>query len=144
MVGIGIQAARGIKSTRMRNRTTACTIPEMGERPPLLTLAAVRAIAPVAGIVHALVLLLVLVVLMPCAAWIPMPVIAAVLFVVAYNMSEWRHFVGICKKSPVKDIVVLSLTFVLTVVFNLIVAIAVGLVLAAILNRGLHRVKDGE
>ncbi len=100
--------------------------------------------SPISGMVHAVVLFLILVLLMPLAAWIPMPTIAAVLFIVAYNMSEWRHFLGICKKSPAKDIVVLTLTFVLTVVFNLIVAIAVGLVLSAILNRGLHCTKDSE
>ena len=77
--------------------------------------------------VHAIVLLLVLVVLMPYAAWIPMPVIAAVLFIVAYNMSEWRHFVSICKKAPIYETLVLVLTFALTVVFDLVVAIAVGL-----------------
>ena len=85
--------------------------------------------SPVSGMVHAVVLLLVLLVLMPYAAWIPMPVIAAVLFIVAYNMSEWRHFVGICKKAPFYEILVLVLTFVLTVVFDLVVAIAVGLAL---------------
>lgn len=100
--------------------------------------------SPISGMVHAVVLFLILVLLMPLAAWIPMPTIAAVLFIVAYNMSEWRHFLGICKKCPVKDILVLSFTFALTVVFNLVVAIAVGLVLSAILNRGLHRTKDGE
>ncbi|MBR3894844.1 MAG: sodium-independent anion transporter [Clostridia bacterium] len=83
--------------------------------------------SPISGIVHALVLLLVLVVLMPFAAWIPMPVIAAVLFIVAYNMSEWRHFVAICKSAPIFETLVLVLTFVLTVVFDLVVAIAVGL-----------------
>ena len=83
--------------------------------------------SPVSGMVHALVLLLVLVVFMPYAAWIPMPVIAAVLFMVAYNMSEWRHFVAICKKAPIYETLVLVLTFVLTVVFDLVVAIAVGL-----------------
>lgn len=83
--------------------------------------------SPVSGIVHALILLLVLVVLMPYAAWIPMPVIAAVLFMVAYNMSEWRHFVSICKKAPIYETLVLVLTFVLTVVFDLVVAIAIGL-----------------
>ncbi len=83
--------------------------------------------SPVSGIVHALVLLLVLVIFMPYAAWIPMPVIAAVLFMVAYNMSEWRHFVSICKKAPIYETLVLVLTFVLTVVFDLVVAIAVGL-----------------
>jgi SulP family sulfate permease len=85
---------------------------------------------PVAGMVHAVVLLLFLVVLMPVAKLIPMPIIAAILFMVAYNMSEWREFVGICKKGRVGDIAVLVLTFVLTVVLNLVVAIAAGLVLA--------------
>ena len=83
--------------------------------------------SPISGIVHALVLLFVLVVFMPYAAWIPMPVIAAVLFIVAYNMSEWRQFVAICKRKSVFDIIVLVLTFVFTVVFDLVVAIAVGL-----------------
>ena len=88
---------------------------------------------PVAGMVHAVVLLLVLVVLMPYAALIPMPTIAAILFVVAYNMSEWREFVAIVKRSPKSDVLVLVVTFVLTVVFDLVVAIAVGLVLATVL-----------
>ena len=88
---------------------------------------------PVAGMVHAAVLLLVLVLLMPYAAWIPMPVIAAILFMVAYNMCEWRQFVRICKTAPASDILVLVLTFVLTVVFDLVVAIEVGMVLSAIL-----------
>lgn len=88
---------------------------------------------PVAGIVHALVLLLILVILMPYAAWIPMPAIAAILFMVAYNMCEWRHFVEICKKAPKSDILVLVLTFVLTVVFDLVVAIEIGLLVAVIL-----------
>lgn len=83
--------------------------------------------SPVSAIVHAAVLLAVLVLLMPYAAWIPMPVIAAVLFMVAYNMSEWRHFVAICKKMPLYDTAVLVLTFVLTVAFDLVVAISVGL-----------------
>ena len=88
---------------------------------------------PVSGMVHALVLLLVLVVLMPLAAWIPMPIIAAILFVVAYNMCEWRHFVEICKTAQPADILVLVVTFVLTVVFDLVVAIEVGMLLAVIL-----------
>ncbi len=88
---------------------------------------------PVAGIVHALVLLLVLVVLMPYAAWIPMPVIAAILFMVAYNMCEWRQFVKICKTAPKSDITVLVLTFALTVIFDLVVAIEIGLLVAAFL-----------
>lgn len=84
---------------------------------------------PVAGMIHSLILLLVLLFLMPYAALIPMPAIAAILFVVAYNMSGWREFVKIfgCKK--IADIVVLLVTFVLTVIFDLVVAIAVGLAL---------------
>lgn len=89
--------------------------------------------SPVAGIVHAVVLLLFLLVLMPVAKMIPMPIIAAILFMVAYNMSEWRHFVSICRFSPKSDILVLVVTFVLTVVFDLVVAIAVGLILACVL-----------
>ena len=88
---------------------------------------------PISGMVHAVVLALFLVVLMPVAKLIPMPIIAAILFMVAYNMSEWRHFVHICKFSPKSDVIVLVATFVLTVVFDLVVAIAVGLVLAALL-----------
>ena len=88
---------------------------------------------PIAGMVHAVVLLLILVVLMPYAALIPMPTIAAILFMVAYNMSEWRHFVRLCKTSPKSDILVLVTTFVLTVLFDLVIAIEVGIVMAAIL-----------
>ena len=88
---------------------------------------------PVSGIVHAVVLLLVLVVLMPYASLIPMPVIAAILFMVAYNMSHWHAFVQVLKTAPKSDIIVLVLTFVLTVVFDLVVAIAVGIVLACVL-----------
>ena len=88
---------------------------------------------PISGIVHAIVLLLILVVLMPYAAWIPMPVIAAILFMVAYNMCEWRQFVKICKTAPKSDVAVLILTFVLTVVFDLVIAIEVGLLVAVFL-----------
>lgn len=82
---------------------------------------------PVSGMVHAVVLLLILVILMPYAAWIPMPVIAAILFIVAYNMCEWREFVHICKTENWTTVLVLVLTFLLTVIFDLVVAIAVGL-----------------
>lgn len=88
---------------------------------------------PIAGMVHAVTLLLILVVLMPYAALIPMPTIAAILFMVAYNMSEWRKFVRLCKTAPKSDIIVLVLTFLLTVIFDLVVAIEVGILLAAIL-----------
>lgn len=89
--------------------------------------------SPVAGMVHAVVLLLVLVLMMPYAALIPMPCIAAILFQVAYNMSGWRTVVKVVKHSPKSDVAVLVLTFVLTVVFDLVVAIAVGLSLACLL-----------
>lgn len=85
--------------------------------------------SPIAGMVHALVLLLVLVLLMPYASLIPMPVIAAILFIVAYNMSEWREFTAICKKARFTEIAVLVLTFALTVIFDLVVAIVAGLIL---------------
>ena len=88
---------------------------------------------PVAGMVHAIVLLLVLLFLMPYAGLIPMPTIAAILFMVAYNMSEWKKFVSIVKTAPKSDILILVTTFVLTVIFDLVVAIAVGMVLAAML-----------
>ena len=90
---------------------------------------------PVAGMVHALVLLLVLLFLMPLAGLIPMPTIAAILFMVAYNMSEWRKFVSITKKKNIPDILILFTTFILTVVFDLVVAIAVGMVMAVVLRR---------
>jgi len=89
--------------------------------------------SPVAGMVHALVLLLILVVLMPFAALIPMPTIAAILFTVAYNMCQWRPFVKLVKQAPKSDILILVLTFVLTVVFDLVIAIEVGIVLACVL-----------
>ncbi len=88
---------------------------------------------PIAGMVHAIVLLLILVVLMPYASWIPMPTIAAILLQVAYNMSGWREIVTLFKSAPKSDILVLLVTFFLTVIFDLVVAIEVGMVLAAIL-----------
>ncbi len=99
--------------------------------------------SPISGMTHALILLLVLVVLMPYAAMIPMPIIAAILFIVAYNMSEWREFVHVIKSKNVTDVIVLILTFVLTVVFDLVKAIAVGLVVhyAVILVKYLIRRK---
>jgi len=85
---------------------------------------------PIAGIVHGLVLLLVLLFLMPYAGLIPMPCIAAILFVVAYNMSEWRKMKRIITTAPLTDVIVALATFALTVIFDLVVAIAVGLGLA--------------
>lgn len=88
---------------------------------------------PIAGMVHSITLLLILVVLMPYAAWIPMPCIAAILFQVAYNMSGWREMVNLIKYSPKSDILVLLVTCIFTIIFDLVVAIGVGIVLAALL-----------
>lgn len=88
---------------------------------------------PIAGMIHSIVLVLVLVVLMPYAALIPMPTIAAILFIVAYNMCQWRTFSHLCKTAPKSDITVLVLTFVLTVVFDLVVAIEIGMIVACVL-----------
>lgn len=84
---------------------------------------------PISGMVHSVVLLLVVLFLIPYASLIPMPTIAAILFIVAYNMSEWRSFLKIVKTKVFTDILVMVLTFVLTVVFDLVVAICVGLAL---------------
>ncbi len=88
---------------------------------------------PVAGMVHSICLILVLVVLMPLAALIPMPTIASILFMVAYNMCQYKTFVHLCKTAPKSDIIVLVVTFVLTVVFDLVVAIEIGMVAACVL-----------
>ena len=88
---------------------------------------------PIAGMFHAVVLVLVVLFLMPYASLIPMPTIAAILFQVAYNMSGWRTFKHLCKTAPKSDILVLFTTFILTVVFDLVVAIGVGMVLACVL-----------
>ena len=87
---------------------------------------------PVAGLIHALVLLLIFLVLMPLAAYIPMACLAGVLVIVSYNMSGWRTFRELMK-NPKSDITVLFITFLLTVVFDLTVAIEVGLVIACLL-----------
>lgn len=89
--------------------------------------------SPVAGIVHSVLLLIILVFLMPYAALIPMPCIAAILFQVAYNMSGWRTVVKVIRRSPRSDVAVLLVTFILTVFFDLVVAIVVGLLLACLL-----------
>ena len=88
---------------------------------------------PVAGMVHSITLVIVLVVLMPFAGMIPMPTIAAILFVVAYNMCQWRTFVHMLKTAPKSYIIVLIVTFILTVVFDLVVAIEIGMVIACLL-----------
>ena len=88
---------------------------------------------PIAGMVHSVTLIIVLVVLMPYAGMIPMPTIAAILFIVAYNMCQWRTFRDLVRTAPKSDILVLIVTFVLTVVFDLVVAIEIGMVLACLL-----------
>ena len=87
---------------------------------------------PVAGIVHALVLLLIFLFAMPLINYVPMACLAAVLMVVAYNMSGWRTIVGIFH-APKSDISVLLVTFLLTVIFDLTIAIEIGLLLAVVL-----------
>lgn len=88
---------------------------------------------PIAGMVHSITLVIVLVVLMPYAGMIPMPTIAAILFIVAYNMCQWRTFVNLVKTALKSDVIVLVTSFVLTVIFDLVVAIEVGMVLACLL-----------
>ena len=87
---------------------------------------------PVAGIVHAVVLLVIFLVLMPLAAYIPMSCLAGVLVIVSYNMSGWRTFLQLMK-NPKSDIAVLFITFLLTVIFDLTIAIEVGLLIACLL-----------
>ncbi|MBR4590769.1 MAG: STAS domain-containing protein [Bacteroidaceae bacterium] len=87
--------------------------------------------SPIAGIIHAIVLLLILLVLMPLAEYIPMAALAGVLVIVSYNMSGWRTFRGLLK-NPKSDVATLLVTFILTVIFDLTIAIEVGLVIAAV------------
>lgn len=91
------------------------------------------ATSPLAGITHSAVLLLILLALAPYAAYIPMCALAAILFVVAYNMSELRHFAHLVKSSPRNDVAVLLITFFLTVFVDLVIAVNVGVIMAALL-----------
>ena len=88
---------------------------------------------PIAGIAHCITLTIILLVLMPLAALIPMTTLAAVLLVVPANMADWSSFFRLCKNAPKSDIIVLVATFFLTVFFDLVVAIEIGVVLAALL-----------
>lgn len=88
--------------------------------------------SPIAGIVHAGVLLLILLFLMPLAQYIPMACLAGVLVIVSYNMSGWRTFLALMK-NPKSDVTVLLITFFLTVIFDLTIAIEVGLLIACVL-----------
>ena len=87
---------------------------------------------PIAGIIHAVILLLILLFLMPLAQYIPMACLAGVLVIVSYNMSGWRVFKALLK-NPKSDVTVLLITFFLTVIFDLTVAIEVGLIIACVL-----------
>lgn len=87
---------------------------------------------PVAGIIHSIILLLILLFLMPLAQYIPMACLAGVLVIVSYNMSEWRSF-RVLMKNPKSDVTVLLITFFLTVIFDLTIAIEIGLVIACLL-----------
>ena len=88
---------------------------------------------PVAGIVHAVVLLLIFLFLMPLAQYIPMACLAGVLVVVSYGMSGWRSFLAMARHNPKSDVTVLLLTFFLTIIFDLTVAIEFGLICACLL-----------
>ncbi|MGN0393814.1 MAG: SulP family inorganic anion transporter, partial [Coprococcus sp.] len=88
---------------------------------------------PIAGMVHSITLLAILLLLMPYAALIPMTTLAAVLIIVAWNMCNWSTFFRLIKTSPKSDIIVLLGTFLLTVIFDLVVAIEVGIVVSALL-----------
>ena len=87
---------------------------------------------PIAGIIHAVILLLIFLFLMPLAKYIPMACLAGVLVVVSYGMSGWRSFLAVMK-NPKSDITVLLITFFLTIIFDLTIAIEVGLIIACLL-----------
>jgi SulP family sulfate permease len=89
--------------------------------------------SPVAAVIHALVVLLAILVLSPLLAYIPMASLAALLLLVAWNMSEAHTFLGIVKVAPKSDVAVLLICFFLTIVFDMVVAVSVGVVLAAVL-----------
>ncbi len=88
---------------------------------------------PIAGIVHCVTLTVILLALMPLAALIPMTTLAAVLLVVAANMADWTTFLRLCRTAPKSDVIVLITTFLLTILFDLVVAIEIGVVLASLL-----------
>ena len=88
---------------------------------------------PVAGIVHSIVVTIILLCMMPLAGYIPMPTLAAILILVAYNMSNWREFVYMAKHAPKSDFTVLMVTFIVGVVFDLLTAVEVGVFLSAVL-----------
>jgi SulP family sulfate permease len=88
--------------------------------------------SPLAGIVHALTLVLIILFLAPLAVHVPLAALAAILFVVAWNMSEARHFVSMVRRAPAADVVILLVTFALTVFVDLVVAVNIGVILATL------------
>jgi SulP family sulfate permease len=88
--------------------------------------------SPISGIVHSITLVLILVVLAPLAVNIPLATLAAILFVVAWNMSEAKHFIKIVKRAPRADVIILLITFGLTVFADLVVAVNIGVILATL------------
>lgn len=88
--------------------------------------------SPISGIVHSLVLVIILVLLAPLASRIPLCVLSAILFVVAWNMSEARHFTKILKKAPRADVAILLITFLLTVFADLVIAVNIGVIIATL------------
>lgn len=88
--------------------------------------------SPLSGIVHSLTLVMILIVLAPLAAHVPLAVLAAILFVVAWNMSEAKHFVKMVKRAPRADVAILLITFALTVFADLVVAVNIGVILATL------------
>jgi SulP family sulfate permease len=88
--------------------------------------------SPLAGIVHALTLVVIILFLAPLAVHVPLAALAAILFVVAWNMSEARHFVRMVRRAPAADVVILLVTFVLTVFVDLVVAVNIGVILATL------------
>jgi SulP family sulfate permease len=89
--------------------------------------------SPVSAMVHAVAILFATVLFLPLTHYIPMPTIGAILLVVAFNMADWKRFIHICKTAATAEIIILIVTFVLTVMFNLMTAIAAGLILTAFL-----------
>jgi sulfate permease, SulP family len=109
------------------------------------------ATSPLAGIVHSVTLLLILLLLAPLAAQVPLAALAAILFFVAWNMSEARHFVRMVRRAPRADVAILLITFLLTVFTDLVVAVNVGVILAMLLflrrmaaSVEVLRVEEGE
>jgi SulP family sulfate permease len=88
--------------------------------------------SPIAGIVHSIVLILIIVALAPLAVNVPLAALAAILFVVAWNMSDARHMVSMIKRAPRADVAVLMVTFLLTVFADLVVAVNIGVILATL------------